>query len=71
MGFLELSCANALTPFPYIDGVCEVLEDAVDANNENDLELIGFTAIPINPAAAKAAVIQAFENAFADSVNTG
>lgn len=71
LGFLELNCANALTPFPYIDGVCEVLEDAVDAHNENDLELIGLTAIPFNPEAAKAAVIQAFKNAFADPVNTG
>ena len=29
LGFLELNCDNALTPLPYIDVVCEVLEDVV------------------------------------------
>ena len=43
LGFLELNCENALTPLPYIDVVCEVLEDVVDAAGENDLELPGFT----------------------------
>lgn len=71
LGFLELNCANALTPLPYIDTVCEVLEDAVDASNENDLELTDFTAIPLDPAAEKTAVAQAFEKAFADPVNNG
>ena len=69
LGFLELNCANALTTLPYIDVVCEVLEDAVDAGAENDLELIGSSAIPPNVATEKAAVAQAFEDAFADQVN--
>ena len=60
LGFLELNCENALTPLPYIDVVCEVLEDAVDAKGENDLELPGFTVIPAGDAAAKAAVSAAF-----------
>lgn len=59
LGYLELNCENALTPFPYVDTVCEVLEDAVAAG-ENDLELPGFAAIPSDPAAAKAAVAAAF-----------
>ena len=29
LGYLELNCDNALTPLPYIDVVCEVLEDVV------------------------------------------
>ena len=49
MGYLELNCANALTPLPYIDVVCEVLEDVVAAG-ENDLELPGFAAIPADAA---------------------
>lgn len=75
LGFLELNCANALTTLPYIDVVCEVLEDAVDANSENDLKLTGFTAIPPippippNAATAKTAVASAFKNAFLDPVN--
>jgi hypothetical protein len=71
LGFIELNCENALTPFPYIDTVCEVLEAAVDAAGENDLELIGLTAIPAVPATAKAAVAQAFKDAFVDPVNDG
>ncbi|MDN3514337.1 MAG: neuraminidase-like domain-containing protein [Candidatus Brocadia sp.] len=59
LGFLELNCANALTPFPYIDTVCEVLEDVIAAG-ENDLELPGFAAMPAGAAAAKAAVAAAF-----------
>ena len=59
LGFLELNCDNALTPLPYIDVVCEVLEDVVAAG-ENDLELPGFTAMPADPVAAKAAVAAAF-----------
>ena len=57
LGFLELNCDNALIPLPYIDVVCEVLEDVVAAG-ENDLELTGFTAMPA--AAAKAAIAAAF-----------
>jgi hypothetical protein len=57
---------------PYIDVVCEVLEDVVDAKAENDLKLPGFTAVPANSsAAAKAAVAQAFKDGFAAPVNDG
>lgn len=59
LGYLELNCANALTPFPYIDTVCEVLEHVVAAG-ENDVELPGFAAMPAGAAAAKAAVAAAF-----------
>ena len=59
LGYLELNCDNALVPLPYIDVVCEVLEDVVAAG-ENDLELTGFTAMPAAAAAAKAAVAAAF-----------
>lgn len=59
LGFLELNCANALTPFPYIDTVCEVLEDVIAAG-ENDPELPGFAAMPAGAAAAKTAVAAAF-----------
>ncbi len=69
LGFLELNCENALTAFPYIDTVCEVLEDVVDTTDENDLELTGFTAIPAGDVAAKAAITKAFKDAFADPVN--
>ncbi|MGH9871288.1 MAG: neuraminidase-like domain-containing protein [Pyrinomonadaceae bacterium] len=58
LGYLELNCANALTPFPYVDTVCEVLEDVIAAG-ENDVELVGFTTVPAPPA-AKAAVANAF-----------
>jgi hypothetical protein len=34
----ELDCPNALTPLPYIDLVCEVLEDAVAINPINVLD---------------------------------
>ena len=71
LGFLELNCENALTPFPYIDTVCEVLEAVVDATGENDLELADFTAIPADPDVAKADVAQAFTDAFADPTNNG
>ena len=60
LGFIELNCDNALTPFPYIDTVCEVLEEAVDAAGENEIELSGFTAIPADPVTAKTAVAAAF-----------
>lgn len=59
LGFLELNCDNALTPLPYVDVVCEVLE-AVVAAGTNDLELTGFTTLPNDPAAAKDAVTTAF-----------
>jgi Tc toxin complex TcA C-terminal TcB-binding domain/Neuraminidase-like domain/Salmonella virulence plasmid 28.1kDa A protein len=59
LGFLELNCDNALVPLPYIDVVCEVLEDAIAAG-ENNLELTGFTAIPTDFVAAKADVVSAF-----------
>jgi len=44
LGYLELNCDNALIPLPYIDVVCEVLEDAVAAG-ANDLELRGLNAL--------------------------
>ncbi|HEV8714044.1 MAG TPA: hypothetical protein VGX03_14615, partial [Candidatus Binatia bacterium] len=59
LGFLELNCDNALVSLPYIDVVCEVLEGVVAAG-ENDLQLAGFTAMPADPVAAKAAVAAAF-----------
>ncbi len=58
LGYLELNCDNALTTLPYIDVVCEVLEDVVAAGS-NDIEL-GLTSIPADPAAAKTAVAAAF-----------
>jgi Salmonella virulence plasmid 28.1kDa A protein len=71
LGFLELNCDNALTPLPYVDVVCEVLEDVVDSAGENDLELTGFASMPADPVAAKAVVAQAFKDAFADPINIG
>jgi hypothetical protein len=62
LGYLELNCANALTPLPYVDVVGEVLE-AVVAAGANDVELAGFTAMPADPAAAKTAVGTALRNA--------
>jgi Tc toxin complex TcA C-terminal TcB-binding domain/Neuraminidase-like domain/Salmonella virulence plasmid 28.1kDa A protein len=59
LGYLELNCDNALVALPYVDVVCEVLEDVVAAG-ENDLELTGFVAMPVGTAPAKAAVIAAF-----------
>ena len=59
LGFIELNCDNALMPLPYVDVVCEVLE-AVIAKGADDVQLAGFTAMPANAAAAKAAVLAAF-----------
>lgn len=59
LGFLELNCANALTPLPYVDVVCEVLEAVVDEEKKNDLELAGFTTMPADPATAEADVAAA------------
>jgi hypothetical protein len=58
LGYLELNCENALTPLPYIDVVCEVLEDVVAAG-ENDLELVGLTSIPDDTPATKTALVNA------------
>jgi hypothetical protein len=55
LGFIELNCENALTPLPYIDVVCEVLE-AVIAAGRSDVPLPGFNAMPSVPANAKTAV---------------
>ncbi|MDF2866749.1 MAG: 5-hydroxyisourate hydrolase, partial [Gammaproteobacteria bacterium] len=55
LGFLELNCANALTPLPYIDVVCEVLEEVVDVEGANDLELTGFTTQPVDETTVAAA----------------
>jgi len=59
LGYLELNCENALTTLPYVDVVCEVLERAVDATGESDVELTGLAVIPAGTAAAKAAVTAA------------
>lgn len=61
LGYLELNCENALTTLPYVDVVCEVLERAVDAADDNDVELTGLAAIPAGGAAAKAAVKAALD----------
>jgi len=61
LGYLELNCDNALTPLPYVDVVCEVLESVI-ANGEADVEIIGLTTIPDATAATRAAVATALEN---------
>jgi hypothetical protein len=61
LGYLELNCENALTPIPYVDVVCEVLESVI-AKGENDVELVGLTNIPDNTDPTKATVATAFEN---------
>lgn len=71
LGYLELNCENALTPLPYVDVVCEVLEDAVDSAGDNDLELTAFTAVPADPTTAKSAVATAVQSALTDPVNDG
>ncbi len=60
LGYIELNCENALTTLPYIDVVCEVLEN-VAAAGENDLELPGLAAIDPNMAQAKTDVQNAFQ----------
>lgn len=55
LGYLELNCENALTPIPYIDVVCEVLEDVI-AEGANDRELVGLTNIADDSDATKATV---------------
>lgn len=69
LGFIELDCENAMTPLPYVDVVCEVLEKVI-AGNDADRELAGFTAMPADPVAAKAAALAAF-NALAPKVDLG
>jgi hypothetical protein len=59
LGYLELNCENALTTLPYVDVVCEVLENVI-AEGENDLELPGFVAMPAGDAAARTTVDAAF-----------
>jgi hypothetical protein len=49
LGYLELSCDNALTPLPYVDIACEVLESAI-AQGAGDVGT-GFSAIPATEAA--------------------
>jgi Tc toxin complex TcA C-terminal TcB-binding domain/Neuraminidase-like domain/Salmonella virulence plasmid 28.1kDa A protein len=58
LGFIELNCENALTPLPYIDLVCEVLE-AVIAAGASDVPLNNFNAMPAVPATAHGAVATA------------
>ncbi|MEJ2608183.1 MAG: Tc toxin subunit A, partial [Anaerolineales bacterium] len=59
LGYLELNCDNALVPLPYIDVVCEVLEDVI-ADGAYDLELTGLTTMPSVTSAAETAVETAF-----------
>ncbi len=61
LGFIELNCGNALTPLPYVDVVCEVLE-AVVAAGGSDVPLTGFNAMPTVPATAKIDVTAALSN---------
>ena len=74
LGFLELSCQNALTPLPYIDVVCEVLEGAIDVPRAadglraNDL----LVALPAGQAVdIKSTVAAAIRASFADPANDG
>lgn len=60
LGYLELNCDNAMTHLPYIDVVCEVLEEAV-AGMENDIELPHFVAIPAAPLDARRVVLDSFQ----------
>ena len=71
LGYLELNCENALTTLPYVDVVCEVLEQAVDAAGDNDLVLTGFNAVPAAAAARKGAVAGALAAALNDAANKG
>ncbi len=59
LGYLELSCENAQTLLPYVDMVCEVLEQAI-APGENDVELTGLASLPVDPVVAKRKVLIAF-----------
>ncbi len=62
LGYLELNCENANVTLPYIDVVCEVLENVV-ANGNNDLELNGLTGITTTDLdQAKNEVTTAFQN---------
>jgi hypothetical protein len=71
LGYLELNCQNAMTPLPYVDVVCEVLEDVVDADDENHLELTGFYTMPGDTVTAVTQVSTAFDTAFTSVVNDG
>lgn len=48
LGYLELNCENALTPLPYVDIACEVLEAAI-AQGASDVGT-GFSAMPATEA---------------------
>jgi len=61
LGYLELNCDNALTPLPYVDVVCEVLESVI-AKDENDVELVGLINIPDNSAPSRTLVGGALDN---------
>lgn len=60
LGYLELSCDNALVPLPYVDVVCEVLESVI-ANGEADVEILGLTTITDGGAASRTAVATALQ----------
>ncbi|WP_437826314.1 neuraminidase-like domain-containing protein [Sorangium sp. So ce1153] len=62
LGYLELNCDNALTPLPYVDAVCEVLERVI-SGGASDVELAGLGAVPAAPALAKTAVANALSAA--------
>jgi hypothetical protein len=53
LGFIELGCDNALTPLPYLDVVCEVLE-AVVTQGGTSVPLPSLTAIPATSGAGVA-----------------
>ncbi len=61
LGYLELNCDNALTPLPYIDVVCEVLEEAI-AGNDGDIKLKTLSAIPTTD--IEKVLREAFDEAF-------
>ena len=52
LGYLELNCDNALTPLPYVDVVCEVLEAAI-AQGASDVVVTGLNAMPATEAFAR------------------
>ncbi len=62
LGYLELNCENANVTLPYIDVVCEVLEDVV-ADGDNDLELMGFNTIDAtDQESATTSIVSAFQD---------
>ncbi|HEV7472755.1 MAG TPA: neuraminidase-like domain-containing protein [Pyrinomonadaceae bacterium] len=58
LGYLELNCDNALVTLPYVDVVCEVLENVIAAG-AGDVELMGLTNIADDSPASMATVLNA------------